>query len=76
MSYRFLRLSVADIYAERSPLSGPSYPHPQGKRWGIVREDGEVMVYAGPFHAIVSPKRGNPVRGAGSGQPFPKNWLT
>lgn len=34
------------------------YPHPQGKRWGVVRKDGETMVYAGRYHAIyVSPKR-------------------
>lgn len=36
----------------------PSFPHPELKRWGIVREPGsrEVCLYAGPLFAIVTPR--------------------
>ena len=33
------------------------YPHPEGKRYAAYREDdGEVLIYAGRFHAIWSPR--------------------
>ncbi len=34
--------------------TGP-FPHPEGKRWGVVREGGEVCVYAGNVFAILTP---------------------
>lgn len=36
----------------------PLLPHPEGKRWGLVRQGGDTMLYAGRYHAIfTSPRR-------------------
>ena len=35
----------------------PDWPHPEGKRWGLVEDDGEWLVYAGRVAAVVSPVR-------------------
>ncbi|MFC4351686.1 hypothetical protein ACFOW6_09055 [Fodinicurvata halophila] len=33
----------------------PDWPHPEGKRWGVVKDEGEWLVYAGWLAAVVSP---------------------
>lgn len=52
----FFRTRLADILIEI--LSGndtPSWPHPLASRWGILREDGEILVYLGPIFLIWTP---------------------
>lgn len=38
----------------------PCYPHPEGKTYGVTREDGEWLVYIGRLHLIVTPVRAAP----------------
>lgn len=33
----------------------PGWPHPDGRRWDVIRDDGEWMVYAGRVAAVVTP---------------------
>lgn len=67
MSYFFTKLPFGSqaFIQWLSRGETPLYPHPEGKRRGIVREaDGEVLVYAGRFHSIWTPPRW--VRGVSS----------
>ena len=56
MRWASIQTRVAEVFLEVLPKGeGPSWPHPEGKTWGVVRDDGEWLVYAGRVCAVVAP---------------------
>jgi hypothetical protein len=54
----FFKVFGAEVWLQMLPRGQtPLYPHPEGRRFGVVREeDGEVLVYAGRVHVILTPR--------------------
>lgn len=51
----FVRTSVGTAWAERLGCGAtPAFPHPEGRRWGWCVEDGELLIYLGPLHLILT----------------------
>ena len=51
------------------------YPHPDLKRWGVVREEGEFDIYLGPIFIGICPGRTKRALQERNREQFQKEWM-